>query len=706
MKHTAILTKAPHNTPTDSTPDGAVSGNGDIGMVWGGTASRQKIYISKADFWKAVPGNSGNGGIRVIGGLDLYFPCLRGKQYYVEQRMDEAETVGRFSSGDTDITVKTIVCAAENAVLTEITVSGNPTEFDINPWVQDGDESRVTLGTHEHVMWVHRRYDSQRFLFPSCAMLAMKQLDPVTDGDKTVYRYVTYVVTNHDTAAYKSIAIGNAAAADNDKYNYLYLCHKKWWDNFWSKSSVELFDEELELNWYASQYILACCARNPVFAPGLYGNFITGDEACWHGDLHLNYNYQAPFYAAVSSNHPELTDCYHKPLEDFVPDGKRFARECLNCPGIYFPVGIGPMGLNTSEWSGSDEFGQLFLGQKSNAVHAADIMVMRWYGTYDTDYARAHAYPYLRECARFWEKYLKYENGRYVIYDDAVHEVPYYLPKDKRDEEDMAYAHDFNNLLSLGLVRMLFKCLLDMSEELGLEEDKRAKWRHIIAHISDFPTFELNGKKVFRLTERGHEWNDSNSLCIQHIYPAAQIGFESPEDVLETARNTLCADDRRMDGNAFCSVFPCAARIGVNPDEITSSLKAHYRKFQFPNLMFNHGGGGIENNSTTASTLNEMLLQCRNGEIRLFPVWNTNKNAAFTNLRADGAFLVSAKLSGGKIEFCRVLSEKGKKLRLRLPCNAENFKIKLSANEIKVSGDIVELNTVCGDVLFIDDLQQ
>lgn len=42
----------PSNTPTNKVPDGAICGNGDIGMVWGGTPDKQVFYFSKNDFGK------------------------------------------------------------------------------------------------------------------------------------------------------------------------------------------------------------------------------------------------------------------------------------------------------------------------------------------------------------------------------------------------------------------------------------------------------------------------------------------------------------------------------------------------------------------------------------------------------------------------------------------------------------------------------
>ena len=109
------------------------------------------------------------------------------------------------------------------------------------------------------------------------------------------------------------------------------------WLEILGKIVRELSDETLELHWYANQYVLACCAGNKRFAPGLYGNFITTDNPNWHGDIHLNYNYQAPFYALVSSNHVGLTDCFLQTVEPFIPEAEYYAKNFENCRGVHFP---------------------------------------------------------------------------------------------------------------------------------------------------------------------------------------------------------------------------------------------------------------------------------------------------------------------------------------------------------------------------------
>ena len=83
------------------------------------------------------------------------------------------------------------------------------------------------------------------------------------------------------------------------------------WREFWSHSAVQLDDKELEGIWYHNQYFLACCLRPGKTAPGLFGNWVMDDlGVAWHGDYHLDYNFEQVFWGVFSSNHVEQ----HLPL--------------------------------------------------------------------------------------------------------------------------------------------------------------------------------------------------------------------------------------------------------------------------------------------------------------------------------------------------------------------------------------------------------
>ena len=68
-----------------------------------------------------------------------------------------------------------------------------------------------------------------------------------------------------------------------------------------------------------------------------------------------------------------------------------------------------------------------------------------------------------------------------------------------------------------------------------------------------------------------------------------------------------------------------------------------------------------------AAMISEFLVQSVDNTIRVFPCWPKDQDARFTNLRAQGGFLVSAEQKGGKVTELEITSTVGGKLRLLEP---------------------------------------
>jgi hypothetical protein len=84
-----------------------------------------------------------------------------------------------------------------------------------------------------------------------------------------------------------------------------------------------------------------------------------------------------------------------------------------------------------------------------------------------------------------------------------------------------------------------------------------------------------------------------------------------------------------------------------------------------------------------AQSLHEMLLQSWGGTIRIFPACPSGwKDAAFDNLRAEGAFLVSAVRRDGKTEWVRITSLAGEPCRVTL--EGETRELKLAKGETTI----------------------
>lgn len=727
--YNAKFTAPPRLVPTAKVPDAPLAGNGDIGLTLGGTPDQLTFYLGKNDFWRAWPVYPG-GGIALPGGLNAGIEALKGASWNAEQVMDKAMIAGTFVKADTTVTLNAWVAATRNAVIAEFTANRS-CRLQLKLWAAEGNTSVNNAGLSRGVHWVTRSFKDTALQEWSCHVaIAMRVLGGVIDQDNSVAllpgQKVTIALTlytNFDHPQWKEQAI-RAATLTPHTIEQMRKEHINWWQQFWSRSSIRIGDPYLEQYYFASQYLFACSSRGNKFAPGIWGPFITKDSAAWGGDYHLNYNYQAPYWAAYSSNYIELTDNYDQPLLDYMEKGKAHARDLLNMRGIYYPVGIGPKALVTTRWPLTPEEmerrygtrentidgGYKFLGQKINAVFGVGNMLMRFYSTYDQPYA-LRVYPYLVECANFWEDYLKFENGRYVIYMDHFNEV---MPRLGTTGDWRSRLGDFNSTLSLGLVKMLFKGVIDMSDYLGKDKTRREKWLHIFTHLSKFPVGDMDGRSSLQSVEK-RPWGAERPAGLNRVSIHGLIlpaGVAGP--VTDAAFNKILLDDvshwkDRMKSagewgntlnNGIETCFPGAVRVGYNPDEILDYLKARIALQSLPNLWITQGGGGIETLAAVPLTIHEMLLQSYEGVIRLFPNWNHAKDAQFDQLRAYGAFVVSSRLQKGQVEYVKLFSEKGRPCVLANPWPGKTIQLTRNGKKAEtLKGDTIRFPTHANETI-------
>ncbi len=631
-------------------PAGAMCGNGDLGVVFDNDDKDLIIHISKCDFWKFCAGVHKDGGIKTVGDLRINNVDLT--EYNIKQYFDKGLLECKF--GDTEID---FFVAPENLICFEIRVPESEKAPTVKIELPDTCGSENSQFNENGIKCHSRKFSGEEVKIESAVAVCLREISSnTTDGFITTC-YCISVVTNFDDSQY--MAKGVELALNCDYEDEKSKTQKKW-ENFFSASKVILKDKEIEKFYNSSLYHLAGCMGNKEFPPGLFGNFITDDFFPWAGDYHMNYNYEAPYYCIFSANHPELFDGYMTPVNEMKNEAERMAK-LFGCKGYAFPVSFGPKALDVYSQADCKEHGILFLGQKSHAAYACVIPIMHWFSTYDKEYALKNYYDFVLNTAAFWEDYLVKEKGRYVIKGDAAHEIPYYRGEKFRYITHIGQVNTINAINSLGLVKLLFNAVYDMAKELNLNPEKYALWEDIIENLSEFPTFIKKGKKCFRYAKFGIRWRDENTVGLQHIYPASQIGLSSGEELLKIARNTYFINDRRLDDNGSNSYLPAGARIGVDPDFLIEGIHRNINEFALPNRLFRHHGGGIEHLTTVPATINEMLMQGYEGIIRLFPCWNKADDASFENLRADGAFLVSAKLENGKVAFLRIKSLKGRR---------------------------------------------
>lgn len=697
----------PKNIPSRVAVDAPLLGNGSVAVSIAGKPEEQTFYLARNDFWRlksaldeAFPA--------VLGKIQIQIPELKGADYCVEQHLDNAMLNARFQKDDYAVYYRTYVAATNDLWVLELGVEGNKSvqgtarlllpgeqeRFVELPLERSFPEKRDSAMLDNGIQYISRAFqDAVDIPTQATAALRIENSSDSTFVLKpgTPIHLVCALSSNFKSDNCEKKVIDDVSSCSKEKLEFWEKAHEEWWANYWEKSYVDIPDSLIERQYYLSLYGLGACSRDEKFPPSIFGSWITKERPNWNGDYHLNYNHSAPYYGLYSSNRIEQADPYYSPLLDFMSRGNYYSEKVTNIPeGLLLPVGIGPLGIEPTRRSPfMDQYYQgwitgknvedegMFWGQKSNSAYTVVNLSMQFYCTWDEDFTRK-VYPYVKGVAHFWEHYLVKEGERYVIYNDAVHE---------------GTVGTKNGVASLGLVRNAMQTAIDMSALLGVDADRRATWKDVMDHLSDYPTQTRNGKVVFRYSEKGPDWWGDNTVGIQHIYPAGQIGLGSDPALLEIARNTMLEMGRWQDFNGTNSFFPAAVRVGLDPDTILHHLNV-YAKHTYPNGFQRGNPHGIENLSTVPNTINEMLCMGHQGIIRLFPVWPKGQDASFYHIRVEGAFLVSASQKAGEISYLKILSEKGRDLTLYNPWKGQKVQVSVDGSDLCIlEGDILSLKT-------------
>lgn len=652
-----IWTQAPKKIPYNASVDAPLMGNGDLTMSVGYKGGALSYYLSKNDFWRLRSKADGLSGPRVAGVVNIKIDGFEDAQFTAEQLLTNGVTTSQLINGQQRLSVKSWVSAIDNTVVLELTVSDQPVKVSVGLAAPENKMALSKDGQSGDIAWLSRSFVDSVDIATEVAV-ALKPLNYkgqiITIEPGKPLLMALAVESNFKTKAPVDYVAKRIKQVDVKSISALAQKHNAWWNVYWDKSSLTVEDKVLMKAYYQGLYAMAACSRDPKFPPGIFG-WVTTDEPFWNGDYHLNYNFQAPFYGLHSANRLEQAAPHDAPLLDFMPRGEWYAKNVTHTRGIIYPVGIGPLGIEVTrdfekyKKGGHVESGGLFYGQRSNSAYGLLNMAQYWRTTYDPTYGKK-IYPYALAVANFWEDYLKYENGRYVIIGDAIHE---------------GSGLDVNPILSLGLVRNVFELMTDLSSSLNRDTERQEKWKDILAKLSAYPTQVRNDKKVFRYTEKGVDWWDDNGLGIQHIYPSNGITLDSDAELLRVSRNTIEEMKRWKDYNTASSFYMAAIRVGYDSDIIMNELH-QYALRSYPNGFDLNNPHGIENSCVVENALSELLCMSVGNVIRLFNI-PKGQDASFKNIRTWGAFLVSAKLEKGKVSDVTIKSEQGKPVTIVNP---------------------------------------
>lgn len=465
--------------------------------------------------------------------------------------------------------------------------------------------------------------------------------------------------------------------------NETFIKNVSVWNEYWGKSAVELDDDFLEQLWYRNLYFLNCATKPGITCPGLFANWSYNTiGTAWHGDYHMNYNTQQPFWVTFSSNHLEKNIPYVSLIESLMPVSRKWAKEYYNLPGAYFPHSAYPVEMTMNPYPIPD------WGWEISETPWA-VQGLWWHYLYsgDKNFLKTRAYEPLKAAVEFLVGYMqrpeahgdeRWKDNKYHIFPTVPPELYGLRP---------GFKYNYDSAVDLSLTKFAFKAFKEAAKILGTSSEESKLIGQIDKITAAFPNYPLAnsekyGKVLVSVPEEHDKvvYNVPNALFT--VFPGEDYGLHTEGETLKILENTY-KNQQNEGGNDLVFINLQAARIGMlDLDE----FKRHVNYCLLPNgtatdMVMQTGGrygdqsdfsymskmGIWFENFALPAVINECLVQGYNDTIRLFPNWPKDKDASFNNLRTAGAFLVSATQRSGLVTEIRVTSEKGSDLHMILP---------------------------------------
>ena len=326
---------------------------------------------------------------------------------------------------------------------------------------------------------------------------------------------------------------------------------------------------------------------------------------------------------------------------------------------------------------------------------------LHWKYSADPEFLRDRAYPFLKDVAVYLEQ-ISYVS-------DGVRRLPLSSSPEMFDNSRKAWFDDLTNF-DLAQMRFAFSAAAEMASALG-RSDEASHWRTVGAQL---PALDTDADGALTIAP-GFPYAASHrhfSHAVA-IHPLGLLDWSQGEAAQRTIRATV----KKLKDNGpawWCgysySWFACLAARAFDGDAAAQALRTFAECFCLPNTFHANGdqtASGksnftyrpftLEGNFAFAAGVQEMLLQSHTGVVHVFPAipagWT---DVAFRNLRAQGAFLVSATKSGGRLTQVQVRPEQGGTLRLALPAGSKVKELRGATATDTADADILTLQTEKG----------
>jgi alpha-L-fucosidase 2 len=468
-------------------------------------------------------------------------------------------------------------------------------------------------------------------------------------------------------------------------FEAMYATHKQWWRTYWSQSSVRLPNAIIERQWFLEQYKFGSASLRGAPPISLQAVWTADDGKLppWKGDYHHDLNTQLSYWPCYSGNHLEEGLAYLDWLWKTRDAAFEWTRTFYRLPGMNVPMTADLKGRQIGGW-------RQYTHSASTSAWLAQHFYLHWKYSADREFLRQRAYPYLHDTCEFIDAFTAQRGP------DGKRTHPLSASPEINDNRPEAWFSTETNY-DLALERWALGAAAELAVEAGAPEDA-ARWRKV---LSELPAFSL-GKDGQLLVAKGYPLPQSHRH-FSHLMAIHPLGLIDPSDGGEARRIIAAslAELDRLGSDAWCGYsFSWLANLAARArdgEKAANALEIFSTAFTLRNSFHCNGdqsGKGyskftyrpftLEGNFAAAAGVQEMLLQSHRGVIVLFPAVPASwTDVAFTTLRAQGAFLVSAQRIGGAVSRVEIVAEQGGRCRLISPFTSKEIAFDMKRGERK-----------------------
>jgi hypothetical protein len=442
--------------------------------------------------------------------------------------------------------------------------------------------------------------------------------------------------------------------------------HRDWWHRYYERSFVSIPNTVLESFYWIQMYKLASATRADGMLIDNQGPWLAPTP--WAG-VWFNMNVQMSYSPVYTSGRLELGESLVRAFRDNMEQLIRNVPERYRADS----AGLGRSMSYDLDGAVGAEVGNLTWVCHSLWRHYRHAM--------DESMLRELLFPLLKRSVQFYLHLL--EEG-----DDGLLHLPPMISPEYGSFLQLTVP---DTHYDLALLQWGCRTLLRICGMLGVEDASRAQWQETLARLAPLPVDETGF-----MIGRGQplEFGHRHFSHLMAVFPLHLLSGDAPEErelIVRSLRHWLSREGD-LRGFTFTGAASIAATIGEG-EEALKYLQSLMHLIK-PNTMYKEAGPVIESPLAGAEAIHDMLLQSWGEDIRIFPaVPSAWKEAVFHDLRAEGAFLVSAVRSGGETAWARVKSLAGQPCRLRTDMTGD---VRIAASGD--GSDAVQLRVLGGGV--------